>query len=77
MPLSNTLLRIGVRRGVLAGNKAFIVIAGLAGAWRLIQVLSGSVKETVYQERLEPGEELIISHFRTTYREVERQGRAV
>lgn len=72
MALSKTMLRFGVRRGVLGGSKPFIVLAGLAGAWRVIQILGGSVKETVYQERLEPGQELIISHYRTTYREAER-----
>ena len=77
MPLSKTLLRLGVRRGVLGGSKGFVVLAGLAGAWRAIQILSGSVKETVYQEPLEPGQELIISHFRTTYRDIERQDRAL
>lgn len=67
MSLSRRLLGIGLRRGVLGGSRPFIVIAGLAGAWRLIQVLGGSVKETVYEAELRPGEQLLISHRNETY----------
>lgn len=73
MPLSKRLLSLGIRRGLLGGSKPFVVIAGLAGAWRLIQILAGSVKETVYLEPLEPGHELVISHRRETYRTLERR----
>lgn len=73
MPLSKRLLSLGIRRGVLGGSSPFIVLAGLAGAWRLIKILSGSVKETVYLEPLEPGQELVISHRRETYRDEERR----
>ena len=76
MPLSKRLLRLGIRRGLLGGSRPFIVIGGLAGAWRLIQILSGSVKETVYQETLEPGHELVISHRSVTYRDAERLTRS-
>lgn len=75
MPLTKRLLSLGVRRGVLGGSRPFIVLAGLAGAWRLIQIISGSVKETVYQEPLEPGQELVISHLDVTYRQAERGGK--
>lgn len=75
MALTKTLLRLGVRRGVLGGSRPFVVLAGAAGAWRLIQILAGSVKETVYREELRPGEELIISHHRTTYADDERRRR--
>lgn len=74
MPVAKRLLSLGLRRGVLRGSKPFIVLAGLAGAWRLIEILSGSVKETVYLEPLEPGQELLISHLGVTYRGAERNG---
>lgn len=71
MALSRRLLRVGVRRGVLGGSRPFLVVAGIAGAWRLIQALSGSVKETVYLEDLPPGTELRITHRSVSYSDIE------
>lgn len=58
------LLRQGFRRGVLGGNRTWLVVGGAALAVRLVKKLSGSEPETVYSEELKPGEALVIANGR-------------
>lgn len=60
----NALLRRGFRRGVLEGNRTWLLVGGVALGLRVLRKLSGSEPETVYSERLAPGETLVIAHER-------------
>lgn len=59
-----TLWRTSLRKGVFGGNNTWMTVFALVGVVRLARRLSGSVEETVFSGRLEPGERLVISHLR-------------
>lgn len=56
------LRRAGFRKGVVGGNRAFLVIWMVLGGVRLLKRLSGRGDKVVYCEELAPGERLIITH---------------
>jgi hypothetical protein len=58
------LLRQGFRRGVLQGSRPWLVVGGAALGLRVLRTLSGGRPETVYSEKLAPGETLVIAHER-------------
>ena len=58
------LLRQGFRRGVLGGNRTWLVVGGAALAVRVLRKLGGSEPKTVYSEELKPGEALVIANGR-------------
>jgi hypothetical protein len=58
------LLRQGFKRGVLGGNRAWLMVGGAALALRLVKKLAGSERKTVYCEELKPGEALVIANGR-------------
>jgi hypothetical protein len=55
-------IRLGWRRGVVEGNRAWIVVGGLA----LVGHLAGRVltrdEEVVVREKLNPGESFLVTH---------------
>jgi hypothetical protein len=62
------LLRIGLRqglgRGLLGGSRPWLVLGGVALAWRVVRKIAGSESVVVYSERLEPGQTVVIAHGR-------------
>ena len=58
------LLRQGLKRGVLGGNRTWLLVGGAALALRVVQKLSGSEPKVVYSEELKPGEALVIANGR-------------
>jgi hypothetical protein len=58
-------LRRGWRQGVLEGNRAWLLVGGLALTMRVIQRMAGKEEKVVYSEQLRPGETLVITHDRT------------
>jgi hypothetical protein len=58
-------LRRGWRQGVLEGNRAWLLVGGLALTMRVIQRMAGREEKVVYSEQLRPGETLVITHDRT------------
>lgn len=58
------LLRQGFKRGVLGGNRTWLVVGGAALALRLLKKLSGSEPKVVYSEELKEGEALVIANGR-------------
>lgn len=55
-------MRQGWRRGVLDGNRAWIVVGGLAVIGHLLGRYAGRQTDTVFSEVLAPGESLVIRH---------------
>lgn len=60
--MAAALRRAGFRKGVLGGNRAFLVIWLVLAGIKLVKRLAGGNDEVVYSEELQPGERLIISH---------------
>lgn len=58
------LLRQGFKRGVLGGNRTWLVVGGTALALRLLKKLSGSEPKVVYSEELKEGQALVIANGR-------------
>lgn len=58
------LRRTAVSRGVLGGNRFWLVVAIVIYGRRLLKKLAGDGPELVFSERLEPGQSLLISHGR-------------
>lgn len=59
-------MKHGFRRGVLDGNRAWIVIAGVALLAHLGGRALGAEPEVVFSEVLQPGESFVITHTRET-----------
>ncbi len=57
-----TLIRIGVRKGLIGGSRPWFVVGAAAGALRLLGRLAAKEPEVVYCEDLEPGQALVITH---------------
>jgi hypothetical protein len=62
--LLRTLLRNGVRKGLMGNSRTWTVVAVFAGALRLKQWLNRRESTVVYREELQPGETLVIAHER-------------
>jgi hypothetical protein len=58
------LLRQGFKRGVLGGNRTWLVVGGAALTLRLLKKLAGSEPQVVYSEELKEGEALVIANGR-------------
>jgi hypothetical protein len=62
----NRLIRLGIRnglrRGVLQGNRPWLVAGGVALSIRVLQRLAGREPKVVYSEELRPGQALVITH---------------
>ncbi len=62
------LLRIGIRKGLIGGSKAWLVAGAAAGGIRLLGRMARRDPRVVYCEKLEPGERLVITHLTETHR---------
>ena len=64
--LLRTAIRTGIRRGwsrgVLDGNRAWIVVGGVALAGHLLGRAAGGEPDVVFSEQLAPGESFRITH---------------
>ena len=58
------LLRQGFKRGVLGGNRTWLVVGGAALTLRLLKKLSGGEPKVVYSEELKEGQALVIANGR-------------
>jgi hypothetical protein len=57
------LVRIGFRRGLLGGSRAWTRVMVVAGGLHLVgRVVGKGEPKVVYCEELQPGETLVISH---------------
>jgi hypothetical protein len=54
------LFRNGVRRGLVGGSRPWTIVAIVAGSIRLFNRFRGEGPEIAYQEKLEPGQTLVI-----------------
>lgn len=57
-----TLTRLGVVRGLLGGNRGWLMLGGLAAGLRLVGRMASKQPDVVFCENLEPGESLVITH---------------
>jgi len=55
------LLRLGISRGLLGGNRFFATLGGLAAVVRVLEKLSGGGEKSVYKSKLEKGQVVVIS----------------
>jgi hypothetical protein len=55
-------MRQGWRRGVLGGNRAFLVVGALALLGNLLGRAAGRTEDVVFLEKLAPGETFQIFH---------------
>ncbi len=55
-------MRQGFRRGVLDGNRAWVVVGGIALLGHLAGRVSGREADVVFSEVLAPGESFRITH---------------
>jgi hypothetical protein len=62
--LLRTLLRNGVRKGLMGNSRLWTVVAVFTGAFRFKQWLNRRETGVVYREELQPGETLVIAHER-------------
>lgn len=60
--MAAVLRRAGFRKGVLGGNRAFLVVWLVLTGIKLMKHLTGDEKQVVYSEELRPGEKLLITH---------------
>jgi hypothetical protein len=58
------LLRNGIRKGFLGGSRPWLVVAGVAAGWKVLQKLAGNDEKVVLSEVLQPGETMVIAHGR-------------
>lgn len=56
------LSRVGFRRGVLGGSRAWTVVGIVAFALRALGRMAARKPEIVYREELQPGRTLVVSH---------------
>ena len=62
--LADLVRRRAVARGVLGGNRLWLAVAVAIYGRRLVKRLFGNRPKTVYSERLEPGQALLVSRER-------------
>ena len=63
--LRGYLRRTAVARGVLGGNRLWLVVAIVIYGRRIMRRLLGDAPEVVYSEELQPGQSLLITHERS------------
>ena len=56
------LTRIGMRKGLFGGSRAWMYVGGAAALMRLLGRMASRQPETVFCEDLEPGQTLLIRH---------------
>jgi hypothetical protein len=56
------LLRNGLRRGVLGGSRAWLVLGGVGLMFKMFKKLGGSEPEVVYSEELPVGSAVVIAN---------------
>jgi hypothetical protein len=61
MGLNSMLLRAGVNRGFLGGNRFFATLGAVAAFVRLLQRISGTGPRTLYTGTLKPGDVLVVT----------------
>jgi hypothetical protein len=57
-------MRNGFRKGLLGGNRTWMMVLGVAATIRLIQRINEREPEVVFSQKLQPGESLVIAHGR-------------
>lgn len=60
--LVRMLLRNGVRKGLLGGNRRWLAVGGMAAGIRLLQKLGERDDGVIYSGELQPGESLVIAN---------------
>jgi hypothetical protein len=60
--LVRILLRNGVRKGLMGGNRRWLVVGGVAAAVRLLQKLAERDEGVIYSGELHPGESLVVAN---------------
>ena len=55
------LISLGINRGLLGGNKFFATLGLIAGLVRVLQKISGTGPKTIYKEKLQEGQVIVIS----------------
>ena len=56
------ITRMGAVRGLLGGSRAWFLMWAVAGAFKMLAKLVRKEPEVVYNEDLQPGESLVITH---------------
>lgn len=56
------LSRVGFRRGLLGGSRAWTSVGVVAFALRALGRMAAREPEVVYREELQPGQTLVVSH---------------
>ena len=56
--------RNGVTKGFMGGSRPWLIIGGVALGLRVLRRIAGSDPVTVYSEKLQPGETVVIAHGR-------------
>ena len=58
------LVRNGLSKGLMGGNRRWLILGGVAVGWRVMRKIAGSEPIVVYSEKLEAGETVVIAHGR-------------
>ena len=61
MDILATIRRLGLSRGVVQGNRAWLVLGACAWAWKGLRWALRPAPETVFRGRLNEGETLVIT----------------
>ena len=56
----STLIRRGLRRGVIDGSRPWLVVGVAAGVVALVRKVTANPPETAWREELKPGDTLLI-----------------
>ena len=62
MDLLGSLVRKGWRRGVLGGERLWLVLGAAALALQFVVRVARKKEEVVFSEKLRPGETIVITH---------------
>ena len=57
-----SLMRLGVVRGLLGGNRGWMALGAVAGGLRMLGKLAAKEPKVVFSEQLDPGQTLVITH---------------
>ena len=60
--ITRLLLRNGLRKGLLGGNRTWLVLGGVGVALRLMKKLAGPEEEVVLREELPVGTAVIVAN---------------
>lgn len=64
--ITERLFRTGLRRGLLGGSRAWLVVGVGAGLVKAVQWAAAKSPESVFRAELAPGETLVIRHTTVT-----------